>query len=768
MGGEQLEKTKTSKKISPPTIARKRSGDEKDFVDDKLSSHPLHSSLLHSSKRARRNWSLFSSRLQKVINGSSQITHCFVDLKLFTISLLSQNYISITPSSYFSNSFYFSPLIAFVPKQNVTLKKLVDGFDNTGNVRIWPASEAIAHLIITKQIDLSNCQNVLEIGAGFMGLTGFIAAKLYKNCQVSITDGNIESVQNLIKIRNLNRDLEENVKIDQLIWGTNELNTKFDVIFAADCIFFKECHENIRKCLESHLNDNGIIYISSPKRKGSLKQFEEYISDYFEIMYIEDINNELELYWNIDIDENLPELMAAVQLSVLKTSDDVCQIVGERNGQNLKFNEEVISRVSALVWDTVVDTWVDDLAAFSNHASRQQVNLDDIAMLTRRNSELFQQVREMTSLGKSNIATITNTNNPTKSRKRKSVEPKVEVIEKEKSSSPEVILAKTPTPCSFLKTPTVKRMTSTPKVGSNIARAELFVTPIRSSNEKENGEELEKEDVFQMTKIEEENEEEEDSFDKIFASHVASTSSKPNMSSLIRMAEENPLPGENTLLEIEERDRIQEPVEEKQEEYDSFDDDIIVENVKAVAKNHTTIKNGTKSPDLFADSSGSNNSTLKNKETSSTIDKSNTVFSKKLTTFNFDEDSMDAPRKTQKSPEVFDIDDEDSFDAPIPNVPIPNKSEQRNTPKFIDIDEDSFDAPVKAPKAENQSQVGQETPKNVPIPKWRVTKEKWANMKSTSSPSSSQTSQKSTTKTTPKRNNLSMNNDSFDEFDFDV
>lgn len=78
----------------------------------------------------------------------------------------------------------------------------------------------------------------------------------------------------------------------------------------------------------------------------------------------------------------------AVHAGVLKASDDIAIKVGDRNGIELKISEEVVSKIAAFVWDTVCNSWIDDLSIFAGHGSRQKIQLEDISLMTRKSPEL--------------------------------------------------------------------------------------------------------------------------------------------------------------------------------------------------------------------------------------------------------------------------------------------------------------------------------------------------------------------------------------------
>ncbi|EDW04924.1 GH23832 [Drosophila grimshawi] len=73
------------------------------------------------------------------------------------------------------------------------------GFNNTGNICVWPSEEALTALVLS---DLAAYRGkwILELGGGFTSLAGLMLAKYAKPYAVHLTDGNEVSVENVLKI----------------------------------------------------------------------------------------------------------------------------------------------------------------------------------------------------------------------------------------------------------------------------------------------------------------------------------------------------------------------------------------------------------------------------------------------------------------------------------------------------------------------------------------------------------------------------------------
>lgn len=149
----------------------------------------------------------------------------------------------------------------------------LSGFDNTGNVRLWPGGEALAAYLLLNPSLLSG-KSAVELGSGLLGLPGITASRSARN--VHITDGNEHSVKVVSSIIS-NNDIE-NVTTAILRWDSPTNLESFDVVLAADCIFFKDSHKyflSVCDLLLSQTNDS-FVMLCSPNRKGSLDVFIEF------------------------------------------------------------------------------------------------------------------------------------------------------------------------------------------------------------------------------------------------------------------------------------------------------------------------------------------------------------------------------------------------------------------------------------------------------------------------------------------------------------
>lgn len=166
------------------------------------------------------------------------------------------------------------------------------GFDNTGNVCLWPSEEVLASYVL-KHKDQFDGKAVCELGAGMTGLAGIFLASFGNPSKVLLTDGNSDCVENMEAIIYQNKPLFGStvVSSERLLWVENcalsDLESQFDIIISADCLFFTECHSDLLYVMETLLKDNGSAIIMAPQRKDTLNLFCSKAMSQFRVTEIE-------------------------------------------------------------------------------------------------------------------------------------------------------------------------------------------------------------------------------------------------------------------------------------------------------------------------------------------------------------------------------------------------------------------------------------------------------------------------------------------------
>ncbi|RZC39157.1 Methyltransf 16 domain containing protein [Asbolus verrucosus] len=144
------------------------------------------------------------------------------------------------------------------------------GFNNTGNICIWPSEETLSYYVCAN-LPLFTGRTVLELGGGMSCLAGLFAAKFAAPTSVTVTDGNKTSVENVQAALHCN-EFDCPVCCRVLKWGPLQ-GEQYDVILCADCLFFDDARADLIECLWSCMHANGIALVMAPKRGDTLQNF---------------------------------------------------------------------------------------------------------------------------------------------------------------------------------------------------------------------------------------------------------------------------------------------------------------------------------------------------------------------------------------------------------------------------------------------------------------------------------------------------------------
>ncbi|KFB47725.1 hypothetical protein ZHAS_00015791 [Anopheles sinensis] len=162
------------------------------------------------------------------------------------------------------------------PERPWTASELI-GFNNTGNICVWPSEEALAYYILSRLAQFEGTR-VLELGGGMTCLAGLVLAKYGQPAFVHVTDGNELSVENVRKSLVLNK-FNCTIKSSVLKWeqtgvlGPQPGDHRYQFILSADCLFFDESRSQLIDAIWMLLADEGVALITAPRRGHTLSQF---------------------------------------------------------------------------------------------------------------------------------------------------------------------------------------------------------------------------------------------------------------------------------------------------------------------------------------------------------------------------------------------------------------------------------------------------------------------------------------------------------------
>ena len=179
-------------------------------------------------------------------------------------------------------------------------KSDLTGFNNTGNVCIWPAEECLAIFCAQNQRLTSGKNVVVELGSGMTGLAGLFLARHAeaKPKKLILTDGNDSSVANLSRIVEENDFAGCEVEARKLLWNADdcaELRERVDVVLSSDCLFFDEFRTDLRDAIFALLKpEGGRAVLVAPKRGKSFADFVELAKERFSsVQVVEDYCDEI-------------------------------------------------------------------------------------------------------------------------------------------------------------------------------------------------------------------------------------------------------------------------------------------------------------------------------------------------------------------------------------------------------------------------------------------------------------------------------------------
>ncbi|XP_055331448.1 calmodulin-lysine N-methyltransferase-like [Paramacrobiotus metropolitanus] len=204
------------------------------------------------------------------------------------------------------------------------------GFDNTGNICIWPAEEILAFYCLLHWEEFSGAR-ICELGGGMTCLAANMVAATSETSHVILTDGNAKCVQNCEEIVKRNKSLglysAENICVRCLRWDALEdyqdLMHSVDLVIAADCIFVEKFHQALVRCIYDLLNDKGYALLFSPRRGTALQSFIQAASSEFIVQVMEKyddmVSDRHRLYCNTN-NTYIPDLHYPLLIKLHKTT----------------------------------------------------------------------------------------------------------------------------------------------------------------------------------------------------------------------------------------------------------------------------------------------------------------------------------------------------------------------------------------------------------------------------------------------------------------
>lgn len=157
-------------------------------------------------------------------------------------------------------------------QQRLTARELI-GFNNTGNVCIWPSEEVLTYYLLSNIHAFAGLE-VLEVGGGMTCLAGVMLGKYGGLRRMDLTDGNRLSVENVQRILVKNQLDNGRIRCFQLNWSDYYKSMeKYDVVLSSDCLFFDETRSDLVETIWHSLRETGIALVLAPRRGNTLDLF---------------------------------------------------------------------------------------------------------------------------------------------------------------------------------------------------------------------------------------------------------------------------------------------------------------------------------------------------------------------------------------------------------------------------------------------------------------------------------------------------------------